>query len=668
VVRWVAATFIGTVGALVLALGVGDAAPQDAPAGIPDPGALTGWGVPVVRLVADLSGIAAVGLLLVAVLLLPSPDGQLTGLSLRASRAAGRVAAVWALAAFALVPLTVSDAFAVPVWEAFSTPLLVGFVRETGTGQALVVQGVLALLLWALTRWALSVREGALLLGLALATLVPPVLTGHPAGSGYHHLAVVSLLLHVGAAALWVGGLLGLGWISLAGSRRLPHGVLRFSPLAAWCLAIVVLSGVVNAAVRLGGPGELVTSPYGQLVLVKATAALGLGLLGWTHRRRVLPGLAQRIADAEAGARGVASRGFAAVAAVELTVMALTVAVAVALSRTPAPVAEGSFSATAELLGTEMPPAPSMLRLVTGFYPDGVGLTLVCLAAALYVKGLLVLRRRGVAWPIGRTGAWFAGLAVVSWSTFGGLGLYAHVLFSAHMVSHMMLSMVAPILLVLGAPLTLALRTLPGPRVPGETAPRQLLLSLLHSAPVRLLTHPLVAAGLFVVSLYALYFSELFDLLMRDHIGHAAMELHFLLVGGLFFYVVVGVDPAPRRVPQLARFAIVLFTLPFHAFFAIAVMSSNTVIGASYWAELNRPYQTDLLADQYLAGATTWAMGELPLLIVLAALFVQWYRADRRDSARQDRAADRAGSGDNDEALEAYNAYLARLAERDGRS
>ena len=666
VVRWAAATFLLAAATLVVALVLGHGAPHSEPAGIPTPGAVTGWGLPVIGLAANVAGIATVGLLLAAVLLVPSPRGELTGMCLRASRAAGWTALVWAVAPLLLVVLTVSDIFAVPLREAFSVPLLSEFVRETSTGQSLVVQSALALVVCVLSRWTLTVREGALLLGLAVATLVPPLLTGHSASAGYHHLATVSLLLHVVGASLWIGGLLALGWISVAGSRRLPDGVLRFSTLAAWCLATVVASGVVNAAIRLGGVSELFTTAYGGLVMVKVAAAAGLGLLGWTHRRRIVPGLARRMADDRLD-RGAAGRAFAAIAAVELTVMAMTVAVAVALSRTPTQVGDELVGPTTELLGIELPPAPSALRLLVGLYPDGVGIALVCLAAALYVQGLLVLRRRGVEWSPGRTAAWFGGLVLVGWATFGGLGLYSHVLFSAHMVSHMVLSMVAPILLVLGAPLTLALRTLPGPRVPGEVGPRQLLLSLLHSPPVRLLTHPLVAAGLFIVSLYAIYFSGLFDVLMGHDIGHAAMELHFLAVGSLFFYVLVGVDPGPRRVPQLVRFAVLIFVLPFHAFFAVALMSSDTVIGATYWTSLDRPYRTDLLDDQYLGGGIAWAMGELPLVLVLAALFVQWYRSDRRDAARHDRTAARTASGhDEDEALDRYNSYLARLAEHDG--
>jgi cytochrome c oxidase assembly factor CtaG len=234
------------------------------------------------------------------------------------------------------------------------------------------------------------------------------------------------------------------------------------------------------------------------------------------------------------------------------------------------------------------------------------------------------------------------------------------------MGSHMMLSMVAPIFLVLAAPITLALRTLPGPRIPGERSPRQLLTSILHSGFVRVLTNPLVATGLFLGSLYALYFTNLFDTLMTNHLGHALMELHFLLVGSLFFYVLVGVDPGPRRLPPLARVGLLLVVMPFHAFFSIAIMSSSAVIGGDFFRRLDRPYRTDLLADQDLGGSLSWALGELPMVIVLIAVFVQWLRSDTREARRLDRHEDRQAPGDS--ALDAYNRYLRGLHAADERA
>jgi putative copper resistance protein D len=223
----------------------------------------------------------------------------------------------------------------------------------------------------------------------------------------------------------------------------------------------------------------------------------------------------------------------------------------------------------------------------------------------------------------------------------------------------MMLSMVAPIFLVLGAPMTLALRTLPGPRQPGEVSPRAMLQSFLHSRFMRFFTHPLVGPLLFIGSLYGLYFSGAFETLMGNHWGHTVMELHFLGVGLLYYYVLIGIDPSPRPLPSIARFGMLIVTIPFHAFFAIAVMSSNSVFAGDYWRALDRPYRTDLLADQYLGGGMAWAMGEIPLILVMGALLWQWFRSDAREAKRFDRSEDRT----DDAALEAYNARLRDLAE-----
>jgi putative copper resistance protein D len=241
----------------------------------------------------------------------------------------------------------------------------------------------------------------------------------------------------------------------------------------------------------------------------------------------------------------------------------------------------------------------------------------------------------------------------------GGLGLYSHVLFSAHMGAHMTISMLVPILLVLGAPMTLALRALPGPRVSGEQGPRQLLLGALHSRPSRLLTNPLVAFAIFVGSIYLLYFSNLFPLLMGNHLGHTLMLVHFLLAGFLFFYVLTGVDPSPRPLHPLAAVAALFLATALHAFFSLALMNTATVLAPEYFGRLQRPYLQDLLADQHLGGGLSWGLGEVPIVVVLGIVLVRWMRADDREARRRDRAADRAGEGHDE--LAAYNAYLASL-------
>jgi putative copper resistance protein D len=238
------------------------------------------------------------------------------------------------------------------------------------------------------------------------------------------------------------------------------------------------------------------------------------------------------------------------------------------------------------------------------------------------------------------------------------------------MTAHMVLSMVAPIPLVLAAPITLAIRTLPGPRVPGDLSPRQVLLRVLHSRVVVVLSHPVVALALFVGSLYGLYFTGLFTRLMGSHLGHVAMEVHFLAVGLLFFWVLVGVDPHPRQVQPLLKVVVLFAGMALHAFFAVALMSSTTPFGESYWSQLNRPYLTDLVADQLRGGQISWALDELPMLLVLAAVFIQWMRSDEREARRIDRKLDREAqsAAATDGELTVYNAYLAALAERDRRA
>jgi putative copper resistance protein D len=649
--RWVAGVALVTVSVLVVVLLAGGGAPQPVPAGLPDSGPVTGWGLPSVRLLTDLAGLATVGLLLAAGLLLSSPETTLAASPARAATLAGRVAAVWLLAVVVEVVLTVSDIIGITPAQATEATVLRSFLGQTSQGRALLVQIALLIVVAGLARAAASPRGAVLALAVALVAMTPPALAGHAASSGSHELAVASLLVHLSAASLWVGGLAALTWV--AAVARAPEGlrlaVPRFSTLAACCFAAVAVSGVVNAGVRLGGVAPLLSSAYGGLVLAKVAALCVLGGFGWWHRRRTVA--------AVAGGGGSAMRQFVSVAAAELVVMAATVALAVGLSRTPTPVGdEAQPSPAAELLGFPLPGPPTAARMLFGWVPDGFALTFLVLAAGLYAAGVLALRRRGDRWPVGRSIAWTLGLAVFAWATVGGLGLYSHVLFSAHMISHMLLSMVAPIGLVLGAPVTLALRALPGPRARGEASPRGMLIAALHSPVVRLITHPLVAFALFVGSLYILYFTDLFATLMSHHLGHVAMEFHFLAVGTLFFWVLVGIDPGPRRLPPIARIALLFAAMPFHAFFSIAVMSGTVLLAPDYYRRLHRPYWTDLLADQHLGGGIGWAMGELPILLVLGAVFVQWARSDAREASRFDRT--------NDDELDRYNTRLAQLEAR----
>ncbi|MFD1858525.1 hypothetical protein EHW97_09415 [Aeromicrobium camelliae] len=637
--RLAAAGLLIGLAVVVAAMTLAGTTPQAAPPGIPDPGPLVGWALPIARLLTDLGAVATVGFLLVAVLLLPS-GAQLQGLSVQAVRVASWTAIGWAAAGLVLLVLNVSDIFARPV-TGLNIDLLGSFIIDFAPGRAFALQVLGALIVAVVCRWTLAPRPLAVTLGIALATVVPVAFAGHAANAGSHTLAVFSLMLHLVGIVVWVGGLLALAWVALRGSKRLPEAIARYSPIALWAFVTVGASGLINAALRLGSWSQI-TSPYGLLVVAKTAALVALGVFGVLQRRRIVR----------------EDKGFARLVVTELFVMVSAMALAVVLARTPTPVGEDVLQTPAErLLGAPMPEAPSVARVFLGWSANGFGLAFTVFAIALYVTGVVMLHRRGDHWPVGRTVSWLVGVVVVAWATIGGIGQYSHVMFSMHMISHMMLSMIAPIFLVLGAPITLALRTLPGARRPGENSPRALLMAAVHSRLARFFTHPVVAAIIFMGSLYALYFSNLFEVLMRTHSGHVFMEAHFLLAGVLFYYVVIGVDPSPRTVPPLVRFGLLMISIPFHAFFSVAVMSADYVIAERFYTVLDRPYATDLLADQYLGGGIAWATGEVPLVLVMAAIFVQWFRSDAREAKRLDRKADR----DHDAELEKYNAYLQSL-------
>ncbi|MFJ4754447.1 cytochrome c oxidase assembly protein [Streptomyces sp. NPDC088763] len=276
----------------------------------------------------------------------------------------------------------------------------------------------------------------------------------------------------------------------------------------------------------------------------------------------------------------------------------------------------------------------------------------------LYAWGVVRLRRRGDTWPVARTVSYVVGVLTVLLVMCTGLNDYGMVMFSVHMVQHMVISMLSPILILLGAPVTLALRALP-PAARGSRGPRELLLALLHSRYMRIITHPAFTIPLFIASLYALYFTPLFDFLMGSKTGHIAMMVHFLAVGVVFFWPIIGVDPGPHRPGYLMRMLELFAGMPFHAFFGIALMMGSVPMVETFE---NPPASLgiDALSDQGAAGGIAWAFSEIPSVLVLIALLFQWYGSEQRQARRKDRAADR----DGDKELEAYNAYLASLNAR----
>ncbi|MGW4844244.1 cytochrome c oxidase assembly protein [Nocardia brasiliensis] len=641
------------IAAVVAALVVGLSAAQALSLlGIPDPGALTTYGLPAVRALADLSAALTVGSLLFAAFLVPpQASGLLDVGGYRAVRRASNFALLWACCAALLIPLTVSDTTGQPVrdtldpvglWRAIDQIELAGAWRTTVLFALIVAVGARLALRWGWT---------PVLFGAAIATMMPLALTGHSSSGGAHDVATNSLILHLVSAAVWVGGLFALLAHARRGGAHTDVAARRFSLTATFAFATIGVSGVINSWVRVPWD-ELFTSTYGRLVLAKAAALVLLGLFGYAQRRAALPALAADPKD-----RGALIR----FAGVEVLVFAATMGLAVGLGRTPPP-PPTSIPTPAEVeLGYNLAGPPTVARMLFDWRFDLIFGTLAIVLAIGYLLGVRRLRARGDAWPIGRTIAWLSGCVVLLLATSSGVGRYAPAMFSVHMGAHMALSMLAPILFALGGVVTLALRALPPAGRGGAPGPREWILAAVHNPVSRFLTHPIVASVIFVGGFYALYLGGIFDTFADSHAAHLLMNLHFLLSGYLFYWVVIGIDPKPRQVEPLTKLAMVFGSLPFHAFFGIALMSMTTVLGGWFYRGLGLGWNGDLLGDQRTGGSLAWASGEVPLVVVMLALLIQWSRSDKRLAQRTDRAADR----DHDADLAAHNAMFAELAKRD---
>jgi len=624
----------------------------DGPApGATDPGQVVGWGLPVARAVAVAAATLTFGWLLTATLLVPQGRrGVLSRIGRQDAKRAGWAALVWWVSATATMLFNHAMMVGLPLRDALDPGVLGAYLFAVDTNTAFFVASVCGAVIAIATPWVSRTGPTMALLGVAAIGLAAPAVTGHSHGLGDHGLAIAAGLVHALGAAAWLGTLVAAAWHVLRrdpGQRTL---IPRFSALVTVCLIALGLSGAGSAYARVEQPIDLFTTGYGWLVLVKIVVLVTLAFVAIAARRSV--------ASSSGGAR---SLRFWRWLVVEGVLLGIAMGAAVALTRTPntripVPLA----SPGEELLGFDFPPDPTLASVLGGWHPDPFWLLVCGLALGGYIWGVVTVRRRGVHWPWGRTVSWIIGVAILCWATNGLIAAYSIVSLSLHMLQHMVLAMLVPVFLVMGAPITLALRAF-RPSRSGDRGPREWILWALHSPVARVITNPFFVLAITVLSLYGLYFTELFPTLMSDHLGHLAMQIHFVASGYLFYWVIIGVDPTFRPVPYWLKMIILLLSLALHGFFGVAIMMMSEPLAQSWYGLVQPPWLIDPLQDTYTAGGIAWALGELPTLIVMVALSIQWARSDDRAAKRFDRAADR----DGDAELKAYNARLAKLAERE---
>ena len=635
--------------ALLLGLAYGGGA---APLVTGDPGPVVRWGLPAAKLVVNLTAAGMVGSLVLALFALRAGERSFDA----ALDTASVSAAVFTVASAVTAYLTFLSVFnQAPSADAQFGQQLGRYLVDTEFGRAWLITTIAGAVLTVLTFAVRGWTSTLVIAGLAVAALVPMATQGHAGDEANHNTAVMTLAIHIVAAAVWLGGLLLLVVIRpVLGRAGMPAVLGRYSSIALAAFVVVSLSGTMRALAGGVGIAQLAT-PYGILLLVKVFALLAMGVLGAWYRRRLIERLAQ---DA-------AARVFWGLIALELAFMGIASGAAAALARTPPAVDTRlpEVQTPAQVLtGSVLPPELTPERWLTAWDVDPLWAFAVGFGLFFYLAGVWRLRRRGDRWPLHRTVLWVAGLLLLLWVTCGPVNAYQDYLFSVHMVGHMLLSMAIPLCLVFGAPVSLVARAV-RKREDDTRGAREWVLWAVHTPFSRVITHPLFAAAMFIGSLWAFYYSDLFRWSLYDHLGHEWMVAHFLISGYLFVQSLVGIDPVPYRLPYPFRLVTLIGVMAMHAFFGIAIMMASGLFVADWFGAMGRTWGDPPLVDQYTGGGIAWSIGEIPTLILAIVVAIQWSRSDERAQRRSDRHADRTGDAE----LEEYNARLAALAERDAR-
>lgn len=650
-ITWVTApaTLLATAFAAVLiALAVGGGA--DAPPFI-DPGVVVRYGIPFAGLLVDLSIAGTIGALVVACFALTPGEKAFE----RAVDVAAAAAGVWTVASGAMAFLLFQSVrISAPTLDDAYGQQLGTFLTEVSAGRAWLTTTLVAA---AVTAICFAVRHVGVLAFVTLGTalgVVPIAQQGHAGATADHNIAVSSIWLHIVFAGVWVGGLLTVLLIRpLLDEKRLRVVLSRYSTVALVCFIVVAVSGFVSALIRVGSLDDLATG-YGVIVIGKVTALIALGLFGAVQRRSVIA----RVRDA-------APVWFRVLVITEIAFMGIASGLAAALARTAPPVPEVPATALEDptpaewLTGEPLPPELTAASYLTEWKLDPLWALFAAFFAFFYVAGVWRLKRRGDSWPWYRTLMWLVALATLVWVTNGAPAVYGDVLFSVHMLGHMVLAMVIPVLMVLAAPVTLAARAIER-RDDGSRGAREWILWAVQSPYMGVLTNPIVASVIFAGSLWVFYYTDMFRWAVSDHVGHVWMVVHFLMSGYLFALVLVGVDPVKKRPPHAFRLLILLATMAFHAFFGLSIMENAGLMLADWYGAMGRTWGLTPYEDQQWGGGIAWSVGEIPTVMLAIIVAIQWGRTDAREAKRMDRKADRDGDAD----LEAYNAMLAKRSGR----
>lgn len=604
--------------------------------------------VTIAAIVRDLALAFVVGGLLIAAAIVPQGEAarRAVTVTMWSSVAWVLASAAFLLASAAVVLNTRPDdpLFGPQAWQ---------FATETALGRAQLFGAAVAVFTSLVAGLVRTPSHAAWTLAPVAWAIGWQATTGHAGGAVNHHLAVTAMYLHLAGSAVWLGLLAVLALVHRRLGEEAADAMRRVSHMAIWAAWAIVVSGAVNAWLRVGGIGDFFTTAYGRLMLAKLVLMSAAIILAAWHRRVNLPRLS---------ASDVKER-FWRILWVDIALLLVVVGIAGVLSRQAPPVPAEPVpdpSPAFLLTGYPLPPAPTLATWLFLWRVELATLFVIVAATVVYLRWWLRLRARGDQWPVRRVVFFLLGIAVLTWVTQGAPAIYGLVTFSGHMVEHMLLVMLVPLPLTLAAPVTLAFRALPA-RTDGSRGAREWLRAVIDSRAMRFFAHPVVAAVNFAMSMLIFYYSPIFEFALDNHAAHLWMILHFSLVGYFFFNAIVGTDPGPSRPGYPMRVVLLFATMAFHAFFSVALTSGQALLAPRWYGLMGRTWGPDALTDQQYGGTLAWGLGEIPVVLIAIVVLVQWRREDSRDAKRKDRQADR----DHDAELRRYNEMLQRIAQAD---
>lgn len=552
------------------------------------------WVLPAAKLVFNIASAGTIGSLVLAAFALP-PGGPAYAAALRL---AGWSAVVWTTGATVytgagflfIANRSVSDGFG---------PSFLSFLTEIDAGRSGALAAVVAAAVALSCFYRPGPRRLAVTVMVAFAGLVPLVLKSHASGGADHADSTTSIVVHMAAAAVWLGGLL-----SLVVLRPEPPGgqlstiIRRYSTLALICFIALAGSGSLAAWARIRTSEDLV-SPYGLIVLAKAAAFIVLGIFGVLHRRSSLKRLER---DPDRG-----GRHFTVLAVAELAFMGAASGMAAGLARTEPPTATASVELDAVL------PGPGLWEYVTRWVPDPLW-SLVCgFAVFFYLAGVRRLRAEGISWPLHRTGLWMAGVAVLFTVTNGGIHIYQGYLFNAYVLSQMMLTAVVPLLLVPAAPLALAGMAIKS-RTDGSAGPKEFVDRTVRPIVAVFTRDPYACMILLAACLIAAYYTPLPGWSVDGQAGYSASTVLCLLTGCLATTAMAGPRaPDITASPPARRLTMVAGIGALYAVWGWKLSTQAVALGRPWYTSVGQPWGTLPAAAPELGGTIMWTLAAITL-------------------------------------------------------